>query len=110
MTKKIKKLKTVDTLESNDCRWPIGDPRHPEFHFCGAPRVGGRPYCAAHWQMAFQPARPRTQPAPLICLTVGLPSPTARSHSRTRLQVSPIVGMAGSPADCDLSADSQWSK
>jgi GcrA cell cycle regulator len=66
MTKKSKKLKTVETLESNDCRWPIGDPRHPEFHFCGAPRVSGRPYCAAHWQMAFQPARPRTQPAPLI--------------------------------------------
>lgn len=68
MTKKTKKLKTVATLESGDCRWPIGDPRHPEFHFCGAPRAAGRPYCAAHWQMAFQPARPRTQPAPVAML------------------------------------------
>jgi GcrA cell cycle regulator len=65
MTKKTKKLKTVATLESNDCRWPIGDPRQPEFHFCGAPRAAGRPYCAAHWQMAFQPSKPRSQPAPI---------------------------------------------
>jgi GcrA cell cycle regulator len=52
MAKKTKKPKTVDTLERNDCRWPIGDPRHPDFHFCGAPQVAGRPYCELHWRMA----------------------------------------------------------
>jgi GcrA cell cycle regulator len=56
---KIKILKTVDTLEPYDCRWPIGDPRHPDFHFCGAPQLPGRPYCELHWRMAFLPAKAR---------------------------------------------------
>ena len=37
--------KTVATFQRNDCRWPIGDPKHPDFHFCGAPKLPGRPYC-----------------------------------------------------------------
>jgi GcrA cell cycle regulator len=41
MPKKIKRPKTVDTLEMKDCRWPIGDPRHADFHFCGALQVAG---------------------------------------------------------------------
>lgn len=53
MSSKKSKAKTVETLEANDCRWPIGDPRHPDFHFCGAQQVLGRPYCEHHWQMSF---------------------------------------------------------
>lgn len=30
------------------CRWPHGDPRHPDFHFCDAPRVFGTSYCEPH--------------------------------------------------------------
>jgi GcrA cell cycle regulator len=59
MSKKANKLKTVETLERWDCRWPIGDPRHADFHFCGARRLVGRPYCDVHWRMSIQPARPR---------------------------------------------------
>lgn len=62
---KLKQPKTVATLETNDCRWPIGDPREADFHFCGAQQVPGRPYCELHWRMAFQPARPRHVPSPL---------------------------------------------
>ena len=51
------KPKTVDTLERYDCRWPIGDPRQADFHFCGAPQLAGRPYCELHWRMAFQPMK-----------------------------------------------------
>jgi hypothetical protein len=58
-TLKTKKPKTVDSLERGDCRWPIGDPRHPDFHFCGAPQLLGRPYCPLHWRMAFQPMKSR---------------------------------------------------
>ena len=29
---KALKQKTLNDLEANDCRWPIGDPRHPDFH------------------------------------------------------------------------------
>jgi len=54
-----KQRKTVQTLERNDCRWPIGDPQHADFHFCGARRLPGRPYCQAHLAAAFQPAKPR---------------------------------------------------
>jgi GcrA cell cycle regulator len=68
---KATKPKTLLDLERNDCRWPIGEPRHPDFHFCGAPQTAGRPYCELHWRMAFQPARPRHQPA--------VPSVTAKA-------------------------------
>jgi len=51
--------KTLLELDRDDCRWPIGEPRHPDFRFCGERSLEGRPYCALHWSMAFQPARPR---------------------------------------------------
>jgi len=35
-------------LAVTGCRWPHGDPRHPDFHFCDAPRVFGTSYCEAH--------------------------------------------------------------
>ena len=54
-----KKHKTVATLEQKDCRWPMGDPKHAEFHFCAERSLAGRPYCELHWRMAFQPSRPR---------------------------------------------------
>jgi GcrA cell cycle regulator len=59
MAKTQVKQKTLANLEQNDCRWPIGDPKDPAFHFCGAQKLAGRPYCQAHWQMAFQPSRSR---------------------------------------------------
>jgi hypothetical protein len=30
------------------CRWPIGDPQHDSFRWCGAPAQPGGPYCAVH--------------------------------------------------------------
>jgi GcrA cell cycle regulator len=71
MAKKQIKPKTLANLEQSDCRWPIGDPKAPDFHFCGAPKLPGRPYCQTHWQMAFQPARPRER-APGV-ITPSLP-------------------------------------
>ena len=35
MSKKSNKPKTMANLEQNECRWPIGDPRDADFHFCG---------------------------------------------------------------------------
>lgn len=37
------------------CRWPIGDTREPDFHFCGHVQVKGKPYCEAHNSKAHQP-------------------------------------------------------
>jgi GcrA cell cycle regulator len=59
MSKKLNKPKTVANLELHDCRWPLGDPRQPDFRFCGARQAPGRPYCEVHWRMAIQPPRPR---------------------------------------------------
>lgn len=38
----------VEALEPGDCRWPIGDPRRSDFHFCCRQRVPGLPYCESH--------------------------------------------------------------
>jgi hypothetical protein len=41
-------LVTVAMPTAQICRWPLGDPKAQEFHFCGrAKRVPG-PYCGYH--------------------------------------------------------------
>lgn len=40
------------------CCWPIGHPREPGFHFCGAAAAQGKPYCAEHAAKAYVPNRP----------------------------------------------------
>ncbi len=40
---------TVETLASDSCRWPEGDPKLSGFHFCGRiKQPGSVPYCAHH--------------------------------------------------------------
>jgi GcrA cell cycle regulator len=46
---------TILTLTDRVCKWPIGDPRHPDFHFCGRASAEGLPYCADHARRAYQP-------------------------------------------------------
>ncbi|HSR71027.1 MAG TPA: GcrA family cell cycle regulator [Kiloniellales bacterium] len=36
-----------------NCLWPIGDPGEPDFHFCEAPAVEGKPYCPTHCARAY---------------------------------------------------------
>jgi GcrA cell cycle regulator len=57
-------------LDLNDriCKWPIGHPGEPDFHFCGAPVNPGFPYCVEHCGHAYQaqlPRRDRRPPPPL---------------------------------------------
>jgi len=40
-------------LAVGTCRWPDGDPRHPDFHFCGNPVTKKKPYCEHHHAMAY---------------------------------------------------------
>ena len=61
---RVPKPKTLLDLAPGDCRWPIGEPKHEDFHFCGKAQAPGRPYCEHHWSLAFQPPRPRHQPRP----------------------------------------------
>ena len=53
---------TVSTIGGNQCKWPIGDPASEDFHFCGQPTSAGKPYCAYHSQLAFQPSTTRREP------------------------------------------------
>jgi GcrA cell cycle regulator len=57
-------------LDLNDrvCRWPMGHPGEPDFHFCGEPANPGFPYCVNHCGVAYQaqlPRRDRRPPPPL---------------------------------------------
>jgi GcrA cell cycle regulator len=57
--KKSGGVKMTD-LKDRMCRWPFGDPRDADFHFCGDTNVPGLPYCPDHAKMAYQAARART--------------------------------------------------
>ena len=39
------------------CHWPFGHPSEPDFRFCGAAAVIGRPYCAEHGKQASAAVR-----------------------------------------------------
>lgn len=47
----------VKFLQLNDrtCRWPLGDPRQPDFVYCGAVPFEDRPYCERHTRIAYVP-------------------------------------------------------
>jgi hypothetical protein len=79
MSKKTNKTKVSATLEANDCRWPIGDPRDADFHFCGAQQMAGRPYCSHHWQISYVPNRPRQYGGAKALPTVVLALPARRA-------------------------------
>lgn len=48
---------TILALGDRSCKWPVGDPLAPDFHFCGKHAAQGMPYCLEHAQMAYQPKR-----------------------------------------------------
>ncbi len=43
------------------CRWPVGDPRSPDFRFCGCVAHEGLPYCVDHARVAYQNVSRRTR-------------------------------------------------
>ena len=55
----LNERKYIQTLTESCCRWPIGDPQQPEFHFCGRKKIPGLPYCEVHARRAFQPPQAR---------------------------------------------------
>jgi GcrA cell cycle regulator len=46
---------SILTLTDRICKWPIGDPRDANFHFCGRASIDNLPYCAEHARRAYQP-------------------------------------------------------
>ena len=62
-------------LELSDkvCRWPMGHPGEPDFHFCGQQVNPGFPYCVEHCGRAYQAQLPRGARRPPPPLPFGGP-------------------------------------
>jgi len=62
-------------LDLNDriCRWPMGHPGEPDFHFCGEKVNPGFPYCVEHCGRAYQAQLPRGHRKPPPPLPFGNP-------------------------------------
>lgn len=55
----ISQRRTLMELTAWTCRWPVGDPRSPDFFYCGGLVVEGCPYCLGHARIAYQPPEAR---------------------------------------------------
>jgi GcrA cell cycle regulator len=58
----LEQRRSLMQLDSLCCHWPVGDPREPDFFFCGAVAEGDGPYCAAHAFRSVDRTRPARQP------------------------------------------------
>lgn len=43
------------SLSKHQCRFPVGDPRHANFHFCNGTQKAGSVYCEHHHSVAYEP-------------------------------------------------------
>jgi GcrA cell cycle regulator len=59
VTLPISRMLSLIQLNERTCKWPIGDPLQPDFHFCGNDAGENGPYCRYHARIAFQPAAER---------------------------------------------------
>ncbi len=60
-------------LSDKVCRWPMGHPGEPDFHFCGVDVNPGFPYCVEHCGRAYQAQLPRGVRRPPPPLPFGGP-------------------------------------
>jgi GcrA cell cycle regulator len=60
-------------LSEKVCRWPMGHPGEPDFHFCGVAVNPGFPYCVEHCGRAYQAQLPRGVRRPPPPLPFGGP-------------------------------------
>jgi hypothetical protein len=49
--------KALLELKKDGCKWPVGNPREEDFHFCNKPRIDGKSYCEEHYKKAYLPAK-----------------------------------------------------
>ena len=60
-------------LTEKICKWPMGHPGEPDFHFCGEKVNPGFPYCVDHCGRAYQAQLPRGARRPPPPLPFGGP-------------------------------------
>ena len=44
---------SLTDLDNHTCRWPVGDPKDENFHFCGKKVKIGQTYCEEHANIAY---------------------------------------------------------
>ena len=47
--------KSLEELDENSCKWPIGHPNEEDFYFCGRTSLKDFSYCKLHLLYAYQP-------------------------------------------------------
>ena len=47
--------KSLEELDENSCKWPIGHPNEKNFYFCGRTSLKDFSYCKLHLLYAYQP-------------------------------------------------------
>ncbi len=48
-----KEFLSLTDLDNHTCRWPLGDPKDENFHFCGKKVRIGQTYCEEHAALAY---------------------------------------------------------
>lgn len=48
-----KEFLSLTDLDNHTCRWPVGDPKDDNFHFCGKKVRLGQTYCEEHAAIAY---------------------------------------------------------
>ena len=53
----VEQRKSFRALKRGDCKWIVGDPRDPDFFYCGGAALHEKPYCAFHHRVSIRPPR-----------------------------------------------------
>jgi hypothetical protein len=89
-------------LDLNDriCRWPMGHPGEPDFHFCGEKVNPGFPYCVEHCGRAYQAQLPRGAPSSSAAAFWRPPSALTarRRHTESQMPQSSMAAAFLLPA------------
>jgi len=57
---------TIADLTLEMCRWPTGDPKFADFHFCGKKTFQNKPYCLNHCAEAYTTPKSKEDKAKAI--------------------------------------------
>lgn len=60
----FKSAQTAAQAQAQQCRWPLGDPLKPGFHFCDRTAIPGLSYCYDHACVAYQGAKKKSPSVP----------------------------------------------
>lgn len=69
--KAVKERITLLQLTDRMCKWPIGHPGEPDFHFCGKKSESTVPYCKDHCAQAYQTQTARRDRRPVKGRSLG---------------------------------------